>query len=267
MNIIICILLLMYESLAFGKINICDSQKPISLGFYTIGFLFYEEDKIYNGIDYDVIEEIKKRTNCSFHTDVLTRARIWKELETGELNMSVSGIPTPERLKFAHFVRYLNAKQVLILNNKYDKILKLEELQNNPEIKFARVRAFKHGAYFDNMFENIKNQERIIEVPRVDDLFSLLEKNEVQAVVALNVVYPYWLQKLKSSNKFIVKDFQENTELVPGDLILSKKRFGKEDAEKFQSVIDSILKDGTLLKIFTKHVGAKIGKSLLPVKN
>jgi len=34
-----------------------------------------------------------------------------------------------------------------------------------------------------------------------------------------------------------------------------------------QSIINSILRDGTLLKIFTKHVGDKIGKSLLPVEN
>lgn len=82
----------------------------------------------------------KKSTNCSFHADILTRARIWKELESGELNMSVSGIPTPERLKFAYFVKYLNARQVLIVNNRYEKTLKLEDFRNNPEVKFAKER-------------------------------------------------------------------------------------------------------------------------------
>nr|BFD30906.1 hypothetical protein GTC16762_05240 [Pigmentibacter ruber] len=54
--------------------------------------------------------------------------------------MSVSGIPTPERLKFAYFVKYLNARQVLIVNNRYEKTLKLEDFRNNPEVKFAKER-------------------------------------------------------------------------------------------------------------------------------
>lgn len=265
MRYIVCLIFLFLQYSAFSKVNLCkEKQQPISLGFYTIGFLFYEEEGEFLGIDKDVVEQLEKRTNCKFHSTVMTRARIWKELETGELDMSVSGIPTPERMKFAHFVRYFTARQFLITTNQFANYSNIQEFVNDPNIKFAKVRSFKHGAFFDAMFDSIKDQERLIDVTKVDDLFDLISKDKVQVIVAMNVVYPYWLQKLNLKNKVAIKDFKDNTETIPGDLILSKKKFSKEQADMFKKVISQQISDGTLLKLFSAYVGLPIAKSILP---
>ena len=58
-----------------------------------ITFALYENGDIYDsvsntGIDKDVAEELAKRIACHFEFSVKPRARIWHDIERGELMMT-----------------------------------------------------------------------------------------------------------------------------------------------------------------------------------
>ena len=87
-----------------------DCPAPISVGYYDAGVMFDESTG--HGVDRDVIDELAKRSGCQFSHQAYPRVRIWQMIEHDKLDMTVSGIPTPERERFAHFIVYAAVKNM-----------------------------------------------------------------------------------------------------------------------------------------------------------
>ena len=88
----------------------------LGLAFYELGALYYSKpDGGWAGIDKDIVDELEKRTGCHFQATLESRVRIWTLLASGKLDMSVSGISTPEREKFARFVPYFSTRNYVLL--------------------------------------------------------------------------------------------------------------------------------------------------------
>lgn len=90
-------------------------DKPTRLAFYELGNFYFFESQQAQGIDKESVDALIKRSGCRFDAQVLARARIWADLASGDLDMSVSGIQNPERDKFAWFAPYLSASEAAAL--------------------------------------------------------------------------------------------------------------------------------------------------------
>ena len=101
-NALIATLLATMTAIAAAAPFDCDS-KPIRLAFYETGSFYFFENGRATGSDKDIVEELTKRSGCRFDTQLVMRARIWADLASGDLDMSVSGIQTPERDQLASF--------------------------------------------------------------------------------------------------------------------------------------------------------------------
>ena len=76
---------------------------PYTLTFYEFGSLYYRDQSgAYVGIDRDVVDELARRSGCVINGKIDSRVRTWARLADGNLDMSVSGIATPEREEFAY---------------------------------------------------------------------------------------------------------------------------------------------------------------------
>ncbi|MFY7864122.1 MAG: hypothetical protein ACOVRJ_04700, partial [Roseateles sp.] len=54
---------------------------PYTLAYYELGALYYRDaDGRFAGIDKDVVEELSRRSGCSFKTVRESRVRIWDQL-------------------------------------------------------------------------------------------------------------------------------------------------------------------------------------------
>lgn len=260
-KILFLLLCCFFQQVVFAQEKIC-THKKISLSFYTIGYLYFNDGYKYSGIDNDVINEIEKRTDCIFSKDLMARARIWNELKMNRLSMTVSGISTPERTEFAYFVPYFKAKNELLIINKYSNIRNIEDIIKNNNIKFSKVRSFKHGYFFDKMFASIPSN-RLKNVVNVKDTYNNILDGTTQALVSLNIVIPYWLDILSLKDKISIIDFDLNNEKIPHGLVLSKKYFTKKQAAQFNKVILNMKNDGTLYQIYKKYLGEKIAKDIM----
>jgi hypothetical protein len=75
---------------------------PYEVTLYEFGSLYYRNGQGQRvGIDPEVLEEVARRTGCVFHTRLDSRVRTWALMAANRLDMTVSGVPTPERLLFA----------------------------------------------------------------------------------------------------------------------------------------------------------------------
>ena len=71
----------------------CD--RPLRVALFEFGVLYQTSTQ--DGIDARVLDILEKHSGCAFERSVRPRARIWKELEAGSLDVATAAIPTPER--------------------------------------------------------------------------------------------------------------------------------------------------------------------------
>ncbi|MGL6040409.1 MAG: substrate-binding periplasmic protein [Deefgea sp.] len=236
----------------------------IKVAFYDYGLL-YSAGK---GIDQDVINELKLRSNCNFVSTVLPRARIWNDIETGDLAMSVSGIQNSTRDQFAWFAPYLSIKNVSIIHKSVSKTThSFEDFINDKTLQWGAVRAFKHGETQDHFLTLMREQNRVIEAANAEQLFELLKAGRIQGLFSQSPVYGYYIPKLGISQKISTQDWAPLEKPVPHGLILSKKHFTATEAEQWKNLIATMNQDGTMQRILSQHLpNFEVKRTLYPTQ-
>ena len=222
----------------------------------TLDVAFYEAGYLYSGgkgIDKDVVEEIARRAGYSFKYVEQPRIRIWATLEDGTLPMSVSGLQTPARDKFAYFIPYIVQKnKALVLG---DKKINAEAFAADKSSKIAVVRGFKHGDFFDRIVERVRTNGGVFEVPTIHNLFLMLQSGErVSMIISQPALYAKELKDLGMESKVSIQDLDADGKGFNLGLILSKAHFSAADVAKMQGVVNDMKKDGTLAAIFAKYL-------------
>ncbi len=238
--------------------------KPIRLAFYEYGYFYFEKDKQAAGIDLDIVDELKKRSGCAFDTRVMARARIWADLASGDLDMSVSGIQNAERDKFAWFANYLTMKNYAIVTNHVAaKVQSGDAFVAMPILKFGAVRAFKHGVDQDRWLDSLRAQQRVEESPDVETLFRKLKGRRIDALYSQPPVYRKLIQDMDMHKEVQVLDWTPSEKGVPHALILAKRRFSEADAAQWRTLLAEMRTDGTLLRIYSRYLPSAEAARLL----
>jgi len=247
-------LLLLVSGLAVAGPVECGA-KPIRLAFYEFGYFYFEKDKQPTGIDRDIVEELKKRSGCAFDTRVMARARIWADLASGDMDMSVSGIQNAERDKFAWFANYLTMKNyAIVAKHVAIKVRRGDDFVAMPSLKFGAVRAFKHGVDQDRWLDSLRAQKRVEESADVQTLFHKLKDRRIDALYAQPPVYRKLIQDLDMHKDVQVLDWTPSEKGVPHALILAKSRFSEANAAQWRTLIAEMRADGTLLRIYSRYL-------------
>lgn len=239
-------------------------DESISIAFYELGVLYYKTaDGAHAGIDQDVIEELSKRTGLRFQTALESRVRIWTRLANGTLDMSVSGIATPEREQFARFIPYFATRNYVLMRNDIPGAARSPEgFLANPAYKVAVVKSFKHGPEYDLWLDQLRAKGRVREAGDFQMVLHLLKIGRAQAVLALPTSWVPALKQEGMAATVQVLDWWPKDRIVHG-LILSRQHISEATAERIATAIQSMRDDGSLLAIFQRHVGPELASSLL----
>ena len=254
---------LLCATVAHANPTLCGA-KPIRLAFYEFGYFYFVDRQGPTGIDKDIVDELAKRSGCQFDTQVLARARIWAELANGGLDMSVSGIQTPERDQFAWFARYLSMKNYAVLGAAVPQgIDRAESFIQKTPLQFGVVRAFKHCADQDRWLDELRALNRVQDSANVETLFKKLKEGRIDALFAQPAVYGKNLADLGLRQSTRIQDWTPGEKGVPHGLILAKSRFDAAQANGWQALVGAMRNDGTLKRIYTKYLSAAEVAALL----
>ncbi|MEN9867950.1 MAG: hypothetical protein RL748_3540 [Pseudomonadota bacterium] len=237
--------------------------RPIRLAFYETGFFYFENAKGPQGIDKEIVDELIKRSGCQIQTQLMVRARIWADLASGELDMSVSGIQNPERDRFAWFAPYLSTKNYAILGKRAAKVHSAQEFIADPQLTFGVVRAFKHGTLQDGWLAQLRSSNRVQESPDADSIFKKLKEQRVDAMFSQPPVYRKRIQDLQMQSEVQVQDWTPDEKGVPLGLIMAKSFFSQNQAAQWRNLLDAMRKDGTLKRIYEHYLPAAEAARLL----
>jgi polar amino acid transport system substrate-binding protein len=235
----------------------------INLAYYEFGTLFYRtQDGTFAGIDKDVVEELERRSNCHFKTSIESRVRIWSQLSNNTLDMSVSGIATPEREQFARFIPYFSTRNyVLMHKNTPAAAQSMDGFLANPALLVAVVKSFKHGPVYDVWLDKLRAQKRLHETADFATVMHLFSINRVHAVLALPTSFHSMLQQAQLVDTTLILDWSPSDHIVH-NLILSKARLSQTQFEIIEKTMHSMREDGSLDKIFKRHLGDRLAKEI-----
>lgn len=227
-------------------------SKIFHVAYFNAGYNYIEEKK--NGIDKLLIQEIKKRSGCEFNEYEAPRARIWEELKTGNLDVATAGVKTSERDGFVYFSYYARVKNLTIIRKEV-KYKSMKLFLKDKNLEFGVIRSFNYGSKVLNRFiDALKAQKRIQESASTEKLFLKLNNNHIQAFFSPFVTLKRYLNETDGlKNKVTIIDWIPDEKAYSVGIMLSKKTFKDDEFKKWDSIIQSIVNDGTLKKILLKY--------------
>lgn len=238
----------------------CGSFK---VAFYDHGALNSRApDGSWHGIDTDVIDELRRRTGCQLTMVLESRVRIWTMLEAGKLDMTVSGIASPERETFAHFIPYFASRNYVLLSKDVDpSVRSLETLAADSRYKVAAVKSFRHGPTLDAWLAGLRDQGRVYDAVDFTALMRLAKTGRVQAIIALQTSWVP-LRAETAAAGLRIMDWAQKDQVV-GCLVLSRQRMPPATVALMAQAIEAMRQDGTLEAIFARHMGAALAAPMV----
>lgn len=238
---------------------------PYRVAVYEHGVLYvHGADGVDFGLDKDVVEALAQRTGCTLHTALDSRVRIWAALESGSLEMSVSGIATPEREKFAHFVTYFRTfNNVLLRQDIANRGRTPERFVGQPDLRVAVVKSFKHGVQYDAWLDTLRALGRVEEVADIEGAYRLLKVGRVHAVLGLPTTWMPLLARDQWASRVKVLDWFPNAEPILAGMIFSRTGVRPEDFDRMSQALQAMRKDGTLAVIYQRYVGVNLARQML----
>jgi len=224
-----------------------DCSRRFTLAFHDHGLLFSRLTQ--TGIDKDVADELIRRSGCAFSVSDMPRARIWRWIESGELDFSMSGISNEAREQYAGFAWYLYNKYYFLVR-KDARASSLAEFERNPQLRVGSIRSFRYSKNINLLIDKLADQGRIIEVADHAQLLVMLKLNRIQAMV----IEPFNYSQVENRALGELTRLLESGDApVLHGLIMSKKSLPESEQRKWRAIIDAMRADGSLLAIMRKY--------------
>ena len=236
---------------------------PYTLAFYELGLLYHhDENGGFAGIDKDVVEALQARSRCEFKTLLESRVRIRDRMANGNLDLSVSGIPTPEREQFAEFVPYFQTRNFALMRKELaQRLPTAEAFLADTSRKAVVVKAFRHGPGYDGLMRQLREQGRLVEAADFDTVLRIFLAGRADLMLALPVSWSPMMQKPELMNQLAVLDWAPQDRVIHG-LIMSRARLPEADRQRLRQALESLIADGSIEAIFRHHLGERLAREM-----
>ncbi|GAA5180320.1 hypothetical protein GCM10025771_24540 [Niveibacterium umoris] len=254
-------LLLWFGWAAAAPLETC--SRPLTVGYYLIPPLYFKthENPVWRGVDKDVIDELARRTGCTFVPRFESRVRIWAQLESGQLDLTVSGIPTPERERFATFLIYLQTRNMLAIRRDDSRPPQTAKaLAAAERFTLATTRGYRYGPPFEAWIVRLAATNQIVETADEEAALHLLSIGRVDGAIVRESAWEYYASEFPAGSLRLV---DMEAPYVPAGLAMSREHIGEGLRKTFAEAIAAMKRDGTLLKIAERHVSGEASARLV----
>jgi polar amino acid transport system substrate-binding protein len=232
-------------------------NRPYSLALHEHGLLYSSSTD--SGIDKDFANELIRRSGCQITVSLMSRARIWQLIESGALDFSLSGIATPERLRFASFAWYFSNKYYLLVR-KDTGLHQLPEVDENGSFRLGVIRSFRYSASANRLVDKLTALDRVTQAGGLDPLYRALLGNHIQGMIMEPFDYPVVEEKHIRDLTSII---EFNDPPIPHGVIISNKSIAADEREKWLALVESMRTDGTVRRIFEKYFSPALAASMV----
>jgi polar amino acid transport system substrate-binding protein len=248
--------------LALGCISSAVASGPqcsrsFTLGLHDHGLLYSAETD--TGIDKDFAEELARRSGCQIRVSLMSRARIWKLIESGALDFSLSGIANDERNQYADFAWYFSNKYYLLVR-KDSGIRQLSDFEHNDQFQLGVIRSFRYSESANQLVDTLSAENRVSQAGGLEPLYQALIQRRIQGMIIEPFDYPA-IDEKKIRDVTTIVEFDDPA--IPHGLIMSKKALSPAEREKWRALVNEMRADGTVKRIFEKYFKPDLADSMV----
>ncbi|ANB75230.1 substrate-binding periplasmic protein [Paraburkholderia phytofirmans] len=237
-----------------------DCSRPFTLGLHDHGLLYSLDTD--SGIDKDFADELIRRSGCQIKVSLMSRARIWKLIESGALDFSLSGIANDERNQYASFAWYFSNKYYLLVR-KDAGIHNVADFEHNERAQLGVIRSFRYSASANELVDRLTSENRVSLAGGLEPLYQALILRQIQGMIIEPFDYPA-LDEKKIRDVTTIVEFNDPS--VPHGLIMSKKALSAAEQEKWRALVDEMRADGTVRRIFEKYFRPDLADAMVNFK-
>lgn len=234
---------------------------PYRVAFYEYASLYHRDpDGQYRGIDKDVIEELSRRSGCRFDTVLESRVRTWALIAAGQLDITVSALPSPERDRLVELVPYLQSRRTVLLQNRAVPATS-EAFLADPKRRLLMVRSARDGPQMEALIAQLREKGRVVEAPDQPSAIRAFKAGRADALLIGVTSLAIVRQQDPDFNSYETS-YWAPTERVVGSLALSREKVSEADRAKLREALQAMRRDGSLDAIVRRHIGDKLGNAL-----
>lgn len=235
----------------------CPAQ-PVVLGLYEFGYFYHAG----TGLDKDVADQMATRSGCKFELRVMTRGRIWQELQNGTVDMTLSASAIPERTVFAWAAPYMWLKNMVILSKDVDThVRSSSDFIATPNLRLGVARGYFMGKTYDSFISQLRNIARVEEVDDTERQYAMFKVGRFQAVLGTQLVYSLYVKDGEAR----IEDWDPAGPKETTNLLMSKKKFSQAEAKRWEELMKSMVSDGSIQRMLNKYLEpADAAKMLTP---
>ncbi|WP_341315769.1 transporter substrate-binding domain-containing protein [Paraburkholderia sp. IMGN_8] len=234
-----------------------DCSRSFTLALHDHGLLYSVDTD--TGIDKDFANELIRRSGCQIRISLMSRARIWKLIESGALDFSLSGIANDERNQYADFAWYFSNKYYLLVR-KDAGIHQLADFEHNDQFQLGVIRSFRYSNSANRLVDKLSAENRVSQAGGLDPLYQALILRSIQGMIIEPFDYPA-LDEKKIRDVTTIVEF--NDPAIPHGLIMSKRALSPAEREKWRALVNELRADGTVRRIFEKYFKPDLADSMV----
>lgn len=234
-----------------------ECSRSFTLALHDHGLLYSVDTD--TGIDKDFADELIRRSGCQVRVSLMSRARIWKLIESGGLDFSLSGIANDERNQYADFAWYFSNKYYLLVR-KDAGIHRLADFEHNDQFQLGVIRSFRYSASANQLVDSLAAENRVSQAGGLDPLYEALILRHIQGMIIEPFDYPA-IDEKKIRDVTSIVEFDDPA--IPHGLIMSKKALPAAEREKWRALVNGMRADGTVRRIFEKYFKPDLANSMV----
>nr|WP_259294967.1 transporter substrate-binding domain-containing protein [Paraburkholderia sp. DHOC27] len=234
-----------------------DCSRPFTLALHDHGLLYSVDTD--SGIDKDFADELARRSGCQIKVSLMSRQRIWKLIESGALDFSLSGITNAEREEYASFAWYFSDKFYLLVR-KDSGIRQLADFEHNDEFQLGVIRSFRYSDSANHLVDTLAAENRVSQAGGIEPLYQALLSKRIQGMIIEPFDYPA-IDDKKIRDVTTIVEF--NDPAVPHGLIMSKRALSATERDKWRALVNQMRADGTVRRIFAKYFNPDLVESMV----
>ncbi|MFT7722461.1 MAG: transporter substrate-binding domain-containing protein [Roseateles sp.] len=214
------------------------------------------------GIDQDMFDELARRSGCRLTLVVQSRARIWEQMRRGSVQLTLSALPSPERLRLAELVPYAQGRyQVLMRRELAARVASLADFEADPRLRLLDVRGYAHGPTLDAWVQRMRGQGRLVETGDFKTAERMLRAGRADGLLTLPDGWGAVTAAGDGPGGFVALDVapQERNAI---SLALARA-MPEADRLRLRRALQAMLADGTVYGILRRHLGDPAARAAL----
>lgn len=228
------------------------SCPPVTrVGLSDLGYTSYRDNGRIVGISVDIAKEMARRTGCKFEFQWYPRQRLFVELESGRIDMTMGSLRTPERDVYARHLPYAYLQYDLVLVQADGKqYSSLADYVARSSGRLNVTRGVAYDAAVETLLATLASQGRLEVVTDFEVVFGKLELGRAAGTLATPPIYGKYLKDSKL--RATIVPLPESTPRFTG-IYLSKQTMSPAVREHYAAVLKAMTSEQSVRAIYTHY--------------